>query len=80
MKGKSQISPHDDEITLGEVLDIHDAPDERQAVCAEREHRTNKYAVQNDLHIDDWRPHEQQLEIIPHGPFLHREAAFLSFG
>ena len=61
MQGKGQIPAHDDEVTLCQILNIHHTPYKGQTVGAERKHRTNEYAVQNDLHIDDGRPHKQQL-------------------
>ena len=61
VQGKCHVSTHNDEVTLCQILDIHHAPYKGQTVGAERKHRTNEYAVQNDLHIDDGGPHKQQL-------------------
>ena len=74
MKREGHVPAHDDEVTLRKVLDVHDTPDESEPVGAQRKHRTNKNAVKDDLQIDDGRPHEEQLKVIPHVPFLNRDA------
>ena len=74
VKRECQISAQDNKITLRKVFDVHYTPNQGQTVGAQCKHRTNKNAVKNDLQIDDRRPHEQQLKVIPHIPFLHRDA------
>ena len=50
------VAAHDDEVALGEILDVHHAPYERQPVGGHGEYGADQHAVQ------------KQLDIVQHGP------------
>jgi len=57
---------HDDEVALGQVLDVHHPPDKRQAVSRKGEDGADEKAVQKQLHIENRRL-SKQGQIIHHG-------------
>ncbi len=61
----SNVAAHDDEIALGEVLDVHHAPDQRQSVSHQRKDGSNEQTVQQQLHVQHWHLN-QQGEVVPH--------------
>ena len=47
------VTPGDDEIALGQILDVHHAPHQCQTVGGQRKKRTDHDAIQNDLEVYD---------------------------
>ncbi len=55
-----EISAHDDEVALGEILEVHDAPYQGQSVGSEGVDGADEDAVEQELHIENRRL-EQEL-------------------
>jgi hypothetical protein len=47
------VATHDDELALGQVLDVHDAPNQRKPVGRQGEDRADHQAVQQQLNVED---------------------------
>ena len=56
------VTPGDDEIALGQVLDIHHPPHQRQSVGGQREQGADHHPVDDDLYVDN-RELEQQGKV-----------------
>src|SRR3546814_712812 len=60
-----QVAAHDDELALGQVLHVHHAPHQGEAVGGKHEDRADEEAVQRQLHVES-RRQRQQIDIIEH--------------
>jgi hypothetical protein len=57
---EGDIAAHDDEVALGQVLDVGHAPDQRQPIGDQSEDRADQDAVQQQLHVQQRRDVEQR--------------------
>ncbi len=68
------IAAEHDELALGDVDDVHHAPDQRHAVGGEREDRPHQQAIDDQVGADHRRL-EQKHKIIDHGNAPVRDTA-----
>ena len=59
-----QIATHDDELALGQVLDVHHAPNQRQAVGGKNEYGADKQSVQKQLDVKNWRHLPKKVDVV----------------
>ncbi len=59
------VAAHDDEIALGEVLDIHHAPYEGETIGGHGEDGADENPIQDQLEVQDRRL-EQHQQIVQH--------------
>jgi len=65
-EGEGEVPPHDHEITLCQIFDVHYPPYQCQAIGSECEHGSNKDAIQNQLDVHNGSPNEKKLQVIQH--------------
>ncbi len=63
-----EVPTHDDEVALGEVLDVHHPPDQRQPVGRQGEDRADEQTIEEQLNVEQRRLN-QKTDVVKHGRF-----------